>query len=192
MKQVDPKNDPLYLLSKAIEEGDPKATQKVKDRLNKSDDPLKESFRFVLPGYNLRPLEMSGAIGLEQLKKLPGMICQRRINANKFVKLLSSNNKIIIQKEIGKSSWFGFSLIVRPDNLLTRDSLYCKLRDAGFECRPIVAGNFVKSEVINYMDYSIHGDLKNAQTIDQCGLFVGNHHYPIDDAIENIYNIINF
>ena len=35
---------------------------------NKSDDWFTESFRFVLPGYNVRPLEMSGAIGVEQLK----------------------------------------------------------------------------------------------------------------------------
>ena len=39
MKQVDPKNNPLYLLSKAIEEGDPEAIQRVKDCLSKSDNP---------------------------------------------------------------------------------------------------------------------------------------------------------
>ena len=31
----------------------------------KSDDWFSESFKFVLPGYNVRPLEMSGAIGIE-------------------------------------------------------------------------------------------------------------------------------
>ena len=39
MKANDPKNDPLYLLTQAIEQGDPEATNKVKDRLNKSDNP---------------------------------------------------------------------------------------------------------------------------------------------------------
>ena len=39
MKQKDPKNDPVYLLTKAVEEGDPDATNQVKDRLNKSEDP---------------------------------------------------------------------------------------------------------------------------------------------------------
>jgi CDP-6-deoxy-D-xylo-4-hexulose-3-dehydrase len=34
----------------------------------KSHDPFEESYKFVLPGYNARPLEMSGAIGIEQLK----------------------------------------------------------------------------------------------------------------------------
>ena len=38
MKGKDPKNDPIYLLTKAVEEGDPEATKKVKDRLNKSDN----------------------------------------------------------------------------------------------------------------------------------------------------------
>ena len=54
---------------------------------NKSDNWFEESFRFVLPGYNVRPLEMSGAIGVEQLKKLPSFIDNRRKNAEKFVEL---------------------------------------------------------------------------------------------------------
>ena len=39
MKKQNPIEDPLYLLSKAVEEGDPTAAKKVKDRLNKSDNP---------------------------------------------------------------------------------------------------------------------------------------------------------
>ena len=39
MEQIDPRHDPLYLLSKAVEEGDPEATKKVKDHLNRSDNP---------------------------------------------------------------------------------------------------------------------------------------------------------
>ena len=39
MKEIDPKNDPLYLLTKAVEKGDPQVSKKVKDRLDKSNDP---------------------------------------------------------------------------------------------------------------------------------------------------------
>ena len=39
MKALDPNKDPIYLVTKAVEEGDPEAIKKVKDRLNKSDDP---------------------------------------------------------------------------------------------------------------------------------------------------------
>jgi len=77
----------------------------------KSDDWFEESFRFVLPGYNVRPVEMSGAIGIEQLKKLPTFLMQRRKNAKLFVELFENHSDFMIQKDIDNSSWFGFSLI---------------------------------------------------------------------------------
>tara|TARA_Y100001968_G_scaffold321429_1_gene355811 strand:- start:630 stop:875 length:246 start_codon:yes stop_codon:yes gene_type:complete len=39
MNEIDHKNDPLYLLTKAVEEGDPNAALDIKARLNKSDNP---------------------------------------------------------------------------------------------------------------------------------------------------------
>ena len=150
----------------------------------KSDDPFEESFRFVLPGYNLRPLEMSGALGIEQLKKLPGLVEGRRANGAMLQAKLGNHPKFIIQREIGNSSWFGFSLVLRPDLGLKRADFVKKLTAAGFECRPIVAGNFAKNEVMKYFDYDIHGTLKNADYIDQFGLFVGNHHYPTPEAVD--------
>jgi len=56
-----------------------------------SSDPFEESFRFVLPGYNVRPSEMSGAIGIEQLKKLPDFIRVRKENAQIFQKLFKDH-----------------------------------------------------------------------------------------------------
>ncbi len=148
----------------------------------KSDDPFEESFRFVLPGYNVRPLELEGALGVEQVKRLPGMVEERRKNGKSLQETLAGHPDILIQQEIGESSWFGFSLVIRPGSKLTRKSLVARLNDLGFECRPIVAGNFAKNEVVRYFDSEVHGTLKNAEHIDQNGLFVGNHHYPIPDA----------
>jgi CDP-6-deoxy-D-xylo-4-hexulose-3-dehydrase len=155
----------------------------------KSDDPFEESFRFVLPGYNLRPLEMSGAIGQAQLDKLPELIRGRRANGSLVQIGLGNHPKFMIQREIGQSSWFGFSLVIRPDTGLTRAELVRDLTEAGFECRPIVAGNFAKNEVMRFFDHEIHGALKNADYIDANGLFVGNHHYPLNDAIEALSRI---
>lgn len=152
----------------------------------KSDDPFEESFRFVLPGYNLRPLEMSGAIGQEQLKKLPSLIAGRRANGALFQDRMGNHPKFLIQEEIGESSWFGFSLVLRPGAGLKRRDVVRDLSDAGFECRPIVAGNFAKNPVMQHFDHDIHGTLKNAEYIDANGLFVGNHHYPIAEAIEHL------
>lgn len=148
----------------------------------KSDDLLEELFRFVLPGYNVRPLELEGALGIEQVKRLPKMVEERRKNGKLLQEVLGNHPDIIIQHEIGESSWFGFSLVIRPGSKLKRKMLVAKLNELDFECRPIVAGNFAKNEVVKYFDLEVHGTLKNAEHIDQNGLFVGNHHYPMPEA----------
>lgn len=155
----------------------------------KSDDPFKESFRFVLPGYNVRPLEMSGALGIEQIKKLPSLVAERRKNAAMLQSVMQDHPTVLIQKEIGESSWFGFSLVIRPGVSLTRDALLSKLNALGFEVRPIVAGNFAKNEVVKYFNSEISGELTNAEHIDSNGLFVGNHHYSIEDAVRQLKGI---
>ncbi|MBB4839788.1 CDP-6-deoxy-D-xylo-4-hexulose-3-dehydrase [Sphingomonas kyeonggiensis] len=156
---------------------------------DKSDDYFEEAFRFILPGYNLRPLEMSGALGICQVEKLPGLIAARRENGALLQAALSQHPDLMIQREIGKSSWFGFSLVVRPGRNLTRSRLLGALHAKGFECRPIVAGNFAAKEVVKYMDHEVHGRLAAADHVDAHGVFVGNHHYPIPDAIEALASL---
>jgi CDP-4-dehydro-6-deoxyglucose reductase, E1 len=150
----------------------------------KSDDEFTESFRFVLPGYNFRPLELEGAVGVEQVKRLPGMLAERRKNGRLLQQTLGQNPEILIQHELGQSSWFGFSLVIRPGSRVTRGDLLQQLQSLGFECRPIVAGNFAKNEVVRFFDSEVHGTLRNAQHIDENGLFIGNHHCPIPDVFE--------
>ena len=151
---------------------------------SKSDDPFEESFRFVLPGYNLRPLELSGAVGIEQVKKLPALVAARRDNATALQQVMAGHPSLMLQREIGRSSWFGFSLVIRPGVPRARRDLINDLRAAGFECRPIVAGNFAKNPVVQYFDHEIHGELPNAQYIDGQGLFVGNHHHAMPEAVQ--------
>ena len=156
----------------------------------KSDDTFAESFRFVLPGYNVRPLEMSGAIGVEQVKKLPKLIAERRKNGQLFQDALQGHHELLIQEEIGQSSWFGFSLVIRPQSDWTRQELLKKLNSIGFECRPIVAGNFARNEVMKYFNADIVGHLDNADYIHENGLFVGNQHYDIKDAIYALKEVL--
>ena len=152
----------------------------------KSDDPFEESWRFVLPGYNVRPLEMEGAIGIEQLKRLPAMVQERRKNGKLLQTAMANHPDILIQQEIGESSWFGFCLVIRPGCKLTRKALVEKLNESSFECRPIVAGNFTRNEVVKYFDSETPFPLNNADRIDSHGLFVGNHHYEIPEAIRSL------
>ena len=150
---------------------------------NKSDDWFEESFRFVLPGYNVRPVEMSGAIGIEQLKKLPSFLRQRRENAKLFVELFKDHPDFIIQKDIDNSSWFGFSLIIKPESSLKRKDVISKLQKNNIDCRPIVTGNFTRNEVMKYFDYETHQELKNADYLHENGFFVGNSQIDLESEI---------
>jgi CDP-6-deoxy-D-xylo-4-hexulose-3-dehydrase len=149
----------------------------------KSDNAFEESFKFVLPGYNVRPLEMSGAIGLEQIKKLQNFVDVRRENAAVFQEHFDKHPDFYIQKEIGESSWFGFSFVLKPEAKVNRLKLIDHLTSAGVECRPIVAGNFAKNEVVKWFDYEVHKTLANAESIDDFGFFVGNHQVPMAKQI---------
>jgi CDP-6-deoxy-D-xylo-4-hexulose-3-dehydrase len=150
---------------------------------DKSDDWFEESFRFVIPGYNVRPLEMSGAIGSEQLKKLPSFIEQRRNNAKLFVELFKNDDRFYIQNETGASSWFGFSLIIKEFSGLNRFEILQKLEDANIEYRPIVTGDFTKSESLQYFDYEIHNSVINSKYLDLHGFFVGNSHADLEKEL---------
>ena len=157
---------------------------------NKTGNEFEDSFRFVLPGYNLRPLEMSGAIGTEQLLKLPSIIENRRRNAELFTSLVSGIPGITIQKEHDKSSWFGFALVLTGENKGRRKELVDALTEAGIECRPIVAGNFTKNPVMQHINHAPLGEFPGAEEIDTNGLFVGNHHFDLSEPIQALAKLL--
>ncbi len=158
----------------------------------KSTNSFEESFKFVLPGYNVRPLEMSGAIGQEQLKKLPKFISIRRKNAEIFTELFSDSNLFTIQKEIGTSSWFGFSLIIKDGADIKRHEVISSLSEHNIDCRPIVTGNFLKNKsVLEYFDYEVHESLVNSEHLDKNGFFVGNHQIDLVKEINYLHKVLS-
>ena len=157
----------------------------------KTGDNFEDSFKFITPGYSIRPLEMSGAIGSVQLRKINSFIDNRRENAKFFNELFKSNENIIIQRETGESSWFGFSIVLKNKFLGKRSEVLKKLSNANIETRPIVAGNFTKNPTIKYMDHTISGELKNAEYIDENGFFVGNNHRDLKSRILLLHDTIN-
>lgn len=150
----------------------------------KSEDPFYESFNFIMPGFNLRPIEMEAAAGQEQLKKLDTFISQRRKNASYFQRRIQAEIDFLIQQETGESSWFGFAIILPESKTGSRQKYIQKLRDNEIETRPIVAGNFARQKALKFLDYSISGNLSNADYIHENGFFVGNHSIEMEDKID--------
>lgn len=118
-------------------------------------------FHFILPGYNVRPTDLQCAIGLEQLRKLPEFVAQRRANAARF--------PFRTQREVGESSWFGMAVFGND-----RDAF------AGWETRPIVTGNFTRQPVCQFFSATIPSALKGADFVHDEGMMVHNSHLPIE------------
>ena len=154
-------------------------------------DDFYEAYRFILPGYNARPLELSGAIGIEQLKKLDSMIAIRRKNAEVFVNLFSKDDRFIIQKENGKSSWFSFTIILHPKYSIDRSIVMESMRKAGIEFRIITGGCFLRHDVIKYFDYEEVGEIVNANIAHDRGFFVGNFPRDIRSKIEGLWKVLD-
>jgi CDP-6-deoxy-D-xylo-4-hexulose-3-dehydrase len=157
---------------------------------NKSNNHWEDFFRFVLPGYNLRPLEISGAIGQIQLRKFPVFLDARRNNAKKFIALLSGSKSYQVQKEIGNSSWFGFSIILMGSLKGKRELLLKVLEENQVDTRPIVAGNFTINPVMEHLKFSTLPNLPNANLIHNEGFFIGNHHFNVSSELDELHLLL--
>ena len=155
----------------------------------KRDDDFFEAYRFILPGYNVRPGEIHGAIGLRQLEKLENFIKTRRTNAAHFVGLFKDDKRFIIQEEVGESSWFSFTMIVNPELNVDRKKVLQKLKDANIEHRIITGGNILRHDVIKHYDYTVTKSV-NADIAHYNGFFVGNHPYDVRDKIDYLHDVL--
>jgi len=157
---------------------------------NKSGDYWDDLFRFVIPGYNLRPLELEGAIGQSQINKLDDFIKVRRSNAKLLLEKGKHLNHIKFQRENGESSWFGFSILLKGPLEGKRATLLSLLDNAEIQSRPIVAGNFAQNPVMRHLRHEPIPELVNARYIHKNGLFVGNHHYCIESQIDRLIEVL--
>ncbi len=158
---------------------------------SRNEDEFLEAYRFIVPGYNVRPLEICAAVGIEQLKKLDAMIEIRRRNARLFVSLFEGDERFIIQRENGRSSWFSFTLILNPALGIERAKVMDAMRRAGIHFRMITGGCFLRHDAVRYFDYETVGDIVNANIAHDCGLFVGNHPRDLTEEITMLRSVLD-
>jgi CDP-6-deoxy-D-xylo-4-hexulose-3-dehydrase len=128
-------------------------------------------WRFVVPGYNVRPTEVQSAIGLAQLGKLDGFVAGRRANAATcpFNTQAETRN--------AESSWYGFAMLA--DDVA---GLREWLTERHVEHRPVLSGNFLRHPASRFCNYNA-GPLPNVDYVEEHGLMIGNCAEPIDWSI---------
>jgi CDP-6-deoxy-D-xylo-4-hexulose-3-dehydrase len=117
-------------------------------------------------------------------------VTARRGNADYFLKMISNLSDFRPQREVGESSWFGFSLVLEGKLKGRRSELITLLDNAGIESRPIVTGNFTRNPVIKHLDCAPIPSLPVADDIHDNGLFVGNHHFDLTKEIDLLARVL--
>ena len=150
-----------------------------------------EAYRFILPGYNVRPQEINAAVGLVQIDKVAAMTEARRRNMTLFNKLFAGDDRFIIQRENGRSSSFSFTIILNPERNIDRDRVFAALRDADIGFRMITGGCYPRHEAIKHFDYELVGPMTNADIAHDYGFFVGNHPTDLSDRIRAMRDVLD-
>jgi CDP-6-deoxy-D-xylo-4-hexulose-3-dehydrase len=151
-----------------------------------------EAYRFILPGYNVRPLEIEAAVGLVQLAKLPDMTAKRRANLALFQSLFGNDERFIIQREYGTSSSFSFTVILNPRYRPDRTSVFAALTRARIGFRIITGGNFLRHDALKYFDYDVvGGSTPNADIAHDYGFFVGNYPFDLTEQLHRLRAVLD-
>ena len=166
----------------------------TRDLINKKKTKhLVEMYDFIYPGYNVRPLELSAACGIVQLKKLRKMTNIRRKNLKYFENLFKNDDRFIIQNENGKSSSFSFPIILNKRFKPDREKIFKALKKNGIEFRIITGGCFTRHKVIKFFDVKkdINSKLPNANYAHDYGFFVGNYPKDLSKQLDLLRSVLN-
>lgn len=115
-------------------------------------------------GYNLKPIEIQGAIGLAQLKKLQDFEQARKENFKLLSDIFSPYEEYFhLPKATEKAdpSWFAFLLTIKENSLFSRNDFVTHLEKNKIQTRSYFAGNILYHEA--YREYADkYEDLKTA------------------------------
>ena len=113
-------------------------------------------------GYNLKPIELQAAMGLEQMKKLPQIHELRRRNYKLLFNVYEKYEEFFHLPRATKGSdpsWFAFPLTIRQGAPFTRTQIVDYLEDNLIQTRPYFAGNIMLQPAYSHlMDQNVARD----------------------------------
>lgn len=127
-------------------------------------------------GYNLKVTDMQAAVGVAQLKKLPGFIKARKKNWKTIYDGLKRHEKyFILPKPTTNSepSWFGFLLTVKEDAPFSKNEIVKYLEENKIATRQLFSGNITRHPCFENIHYRNPGSLKNTDNIMNNTFWIG-------------------
>ena len=146
-------------------------------KISKANKHLDSRFIFYNSGFNLRPTDISAAIGISQFRDMEKLKKIRNKNRDLLVKSLQRSNKISKSLKFIHSnknvfpSWFGIPILLKEKDI--RKKFLNKLEKNGIETRPIISGNFLKQPSIKKYKLINNKKFSNSDIVNERGFFIG-------------------
>ena len=145
-------------------------------------------------GYNLKLTDMQAAVGVAQLKKLPGFIAARRKNFNRLYEGLKKYEEFfILPQSTPKSepSWFGFLLTIRPGSPFGRYDLVQHIESHRIGTRQLFGGNLLQQPAYLNIPHRVVGDLTNSDIITTNTFWLGVFPGLTDEMIDYMIAVVS-
>ncbi len=149
-------------------------------------------------GYNLKMTDMQAAVGVSQLKKLPGFIEKRRANFARLYEGLRDLQEFFILPEATPNSdpsWFGFPIAVRPGAPFNRNQVIAWLEQRKIATRLLFAGNLLRQPAYKDIRHRVVGTLDNTDFVMNnlfwIGVYPGLTEEMLDYMLETFHQSVS-
>jgi CDP-6-deoxy-D-xylo-4-hexulose-3-dehydrase len=150
-------------------------------------------FLFVTTGFNLRPIEINAAVGIEQLKRLEGFNARRREISQRFDQGFaglqrSGDLELVAHDPQSLPAPFGYVVLCSTRELRRKFGEH--LESSGVDTRPVICGNMVRQPALRQLQYRVSGSLAGADRVMDCGIYWGPHPGISDDDVDQVIEIV--
>lgn len=158
-------------------------------------EPYDAKFIFSEVGYNFQVTEISGAFGLEQLKRYSQFAKQRKKNFKTLMNFFKQYESLFIlpvQDKLANTAWLAFPLTIRAEAPFTRLEITKHLEEHNIQTRPVFTGNVLKQPA--FIDITAR-TLKNGypvtDNIMRNGFLIGCHQGMTDKHIACLFKVFD-
>jgi len=121
--------------------------------LESYDGIIDHKYVFTTMGYNLKPMDLQGAIGIVQLEKFDEIDSKRKSNKKKMEDIITKyvdGVKGVMQLDKADTCWFGTPLVC--NSKIIKDKLVSFLEENKIQTRNYFAGNILLHPGYSHLD----------------------------------------
>lgn len=151
--------------------------------------PFQAAYTFYVRGFNLRPTEITGFLGLQQLGHLDQALAERAAIFSQLESAARANPDFTYLNHDHQSalSPFCFPLVCQTPR--HRWEYIQRFQRAGVEVRPIIAGNIAHQPFYRYEQYA-KKELPGADKVETCGFYFGVYPELTPDEITLLQELL--